>query len=141
MTYSDKTILIVDDDMMLRSTLRKILHKRMGVTAVEAGDPMEAFEILKTLSPDAIILDIQMPYMNGLTVLENLRRIPATRDIPVLACTGMTHKNIVAGLLKMNINAIIAKPFNSDTVVEKLRLILEYSNGDNEVQNEISTVE
>lgn len=141
MTYSDKTILIVDDDTMLRSTLRKILHKRMGVTVVEAGDPMEAFEILKTLSPDAIILDIQMPYMNGLTVLENLRRIPATRDIPVLACTGMTHKNIVAGLLKMNINAIIAKPFNSDTVVEKLRLILEYSGGDNEVQNEISTAE
>lgn len=141
MTYSDKTILIVDDDTILRSTLRKIIHKRMGVTVVEAGNPMEAFETLKTLTPDAIILDIQMPYMNGLTVMEHLRRIPATKDIPVLACTGLTHKNIIGELLKMNINDIIAKPFNSDTVVEKLRIILEYSGGNKEVQNETPTAE
>jgi CheY-like chemotaxis protein len=138
MTYSDKTILIVDDDTILRSTLRKIIHKRMGVTVVEAGNPKEAFEMLKTLRPDAIILDIQMPYMNGLTVMEHLRRIPATRNIPVLACTGLTHKNIISELLKMNINDIIAKPFNSDTVVDKLRLILEeYSDGSKEVPNEV----
>ncbi len=97
----------------------------MGINVIEAGNPVEAFEILKTVTPDAIILDLQMPYMNGLTVMEHLRRIPATKDIPVLACTGMTHKNIVTELLKLNISGIIAKPFNSDTVIEKLRIIFD----------------
>ncbi len=125
MLYPDKTVLIVDDDSILRSTLRKIISKRMGISVIEAGNPVEAFEILKTVTPHAIILDLQMPYMNGLTVMEHLRRIPATRDIPVLACTGMTHKNIVTELLKLNISGIIAKPFNSDTVIDKLRTIFD----------------
>lgn len=125
MLYPDKTVLIVDDDTILRNTLQKIISKRMGVSVIEAGNPVEAFEILKTVTPHAMILDLQMPYMNGLTVMEHLRRIPATKDIPVLACTGMTHKNIVTELLKLNISGIIAKPFNSDTVIEKLRAIFD----------------
>lgn len=142
MTYSDKTILIVDDDTMLRGTLKKIIGKRMGINVIEAGNPMEAFETLKTLTPDAIILDIQMPYMNGLTVMEHLRRIPATKDIPVLACTGLTHKNIVAELLRMNINGIIAKPFNSDTVVDKLRSILNVDgDGDSDTGSNVQAAE
>lgn len=130
--YQNKTVLIVDDDTILRSTLRKIINKRMGVGVLEAGNPVEAFEILKSTTPDAIILDLQMPYMNGLTVIEHLRRIPATKDIPVLACTGMTHKGVVTELLKLNISGIIAKPFSSDTVIEKLTSIFDVSADDND---------
>lgn len=59
--YSGKTILIVDDDAILRSTLNRIPRNSMGVTIVEAPTPKEAFELLKTVIPDAIILDMQMP--------------------------------------------------------------------------------
>lgn len=127
--YSGKTVLIVDDDDIIRSTLHNILQRSMGVTVVEAPTPKEAFEFLRTATPDAIILDMQMPYMDGLTVVEHLRRIPKTRNIPILACTGLTHKDVVTGLIRLHIDDIIAKPFQSNVIIEKLSTILEKGHG------------
>lgn len=126
-TYSDKTVLIVDDDATFRNALHRILRKQLDVKVVEAPSPKEAFEFLKTTIPDAIILDMQMPYMNGVTVTEHLRKIPTTKHIPILACTGLTHISIVAELIRLHIDDIIAKPFQSAIVVEKLRAIFERS--------------
>ena len=71
------TILIVDDDEAVRSTLTRILEKNREFTVVgEAGDGSEALELARTLSPDLILMDLAMPRVNG---LEATRSIKAER--------------------------------------------------------------
>jgi CheY-like chemotaxis protein len=82
-----KTVLIVDDCADLIQSAREVLEPR-GLEVVQATNPFAAVREATLSPPDVIVLDLNMPGMDGLEVLRHLKRIPETRDIPVIAFTG-----------------------------------------------------
>src|SRR5215475_13791310 len=80
-------VLIVDDSPTIVAMLRKFLQ-RNGYMTLEAGDAEKGIEVARDERPDLIFLDIVLPGMNGFAALRQLRREPATREIPVIMISG-----------------------------------------------------
>ena len=81
-----KKILAVDDEKHIVRLVQANLE-RAGYQVVTANDGKEALQKVAEENPDLVVLDVMMPYMDGFEVLQNLRRNPSTRDIPVVMLT------------------------------------------------------
>ncbi len=117
-------ILIVDDNKAFRTYLRTILEKKLKLSVHEASDPREAFDFLKTKIPSLIVLDMEMPYMDGLTALRILRQEPLTKNIPVVACTVLTNKELIVELAELHITDYILKDNTPDNILKKFEKII-----------------
>lgn len=105
-----KKVLIVDDSATIRQLIRSIIADDTRLLVVgEAADPYEAREKIKTLNPDVLTLDVEMPRMNGLEFLEKLMRL---RPMPVVMVSTETHKGSAAALEALSLGAVecIGKP-------------------------------
>ena len=100
-------VLIVDDDAGVRTVLVRIL-KGAGYTVQEAGDAFQALDLLDLQPPDAALLDIKMPGMDGLGLLENLRQ--RGLDIPVVVLTGHGDEFTARDCLEAGAAAYLTKP-------------------------------
>lgn len=124
-----KTILVIDDDPEIRS----LVDLSLGITAdwrvIEASSGPESVGILQQMKPDAILLDIHMPGIDGLTTLSLIRQEPKNRDIPVLAYTAdptaLDPNNLPEGL-----KGVLLKPFSPDALVERLKELMNPSGSD-----------
>lgn len=118
----NKTILIIDDDNMLRNTLAKGLRND-GFDAITAASGEEGADILSRIKVDAIVLDRMMGGIDGLTMLKNLRG--AGNTTPVLMLTAMTGpENSIDGLLG-GANDYLAKPFQLRELILRLGNIIK----------------
>ncbi len=86
-TPSARRVLIVDDDETFRYVLRQLIGEREGYSFEEAHDGVAALESIRTHAPDLILLDLQMPRMNGFEVMDALRDDERLRAIPIIVCT------------------------------------------------------
>jgi two-component system chemotaxis response regulator CheB len=106
-------VLIVDDSALIREVLSRTLGRDGDIEVVGvAEDPLEAREKIKTLDPDVVTLDIEMPNMNGLQFLDRLMRL---RPLPVVMVSTLTTKGASETLLALELGAVdfVAKP-NAD---------------------------
>jgi two-component system chemotaxis response regulator CheY len=113
-----KTCLVVDDSSVIRKIARRILEE-MNFQIIEAEDGEKALEVCKRELPDAILLDWNMPVMDGYEFLGHLRRLPGGGAPKVVFCTtenGMAH---IARALDAGANEYIMKPFDKDIVAAK----------------------
>lgn len=109
-------LLIVDDQKSVRDVLKQLLADDQHIEVVgEAGDPLEARELIKQLSPDVLTLDVEMPKMDGITFLKNLMRL---RPMPVVMLSTLTSRGASVTLDALEIGAVdfIAKPKIQDIV-------------------------
>jgi len=104
-------VLIVDDIALNRLLLERILQPR-GYEILTAEGGREAVDLAQTHSPDLILMDIQMPGVNGYEALELLRAHEHTSNIPVMAVTGAATENDRSKLDSAGFNAAILKPFD-----------------------------
>lgn len=103
-------VLVVDDSATMRALIRAALGRRSDLTVVgEAGDPLEAREAIRALSPDVITLDVEMPNMNGLEFLERLMRL---KPMPVVMVSTLTQRGAEATLAALELGAVdcVGKP-------------------------------
>ena len=103
-------VLVVDDSALMRDMLSNIIAKDPEiVVAGVARDPYEARDLIRTLDPDVLTLDVEMPNMNGIAFLERLMRL---RPIPVVMVSTLTQKGADVTLLALELGAVdfIAKP-------------------------------
>jgi two-component system chemotaxis response regulator CheB len=103
-------VLIVDDSALIREVLSRTLGREGDISVVGvAVDPIEAREKIKTLSPDVVTLDIEMPNMNGLAFLDKLMRL---HPLPVVMVSTLTTKGASETLLALELGAVdfVAKP-------------------------------
>jgi len=116
--------LIVDDSRAIRSILGKILIKN-GFEVFQAGNGVEALEALATEASDISLLcaDYNMPEMNGIELLQNMRAIPSFASIPVLMITTETHMASMQAAFAAGANEYVMKPFTADMIVDKLRML------------------
>lgn len=107
-------VLIVDDSATMRGLIRSVLSADPEISVIgEAGDAMEARGAIKSLNPDVITLDVEMPNMNGLEFLE---KIMTLRPMPVIMVSTLTHRGAQATLSALEIGAFdcIGKPSVTD---------------------------
>ncbi|MGB1361114.1 MAG: response regulator transcription factor [Alphaproteobacteria bacterium] len=117
-------ILVVDDDNQIRELLKEFLQKQ-GWHISTASNPEEARQVLTTVQPDLIILDVMMPNETGFEFLEKLRK---TNDVAVLMLTAkMELDDKVEGLLK-GADDYLTKPFEPDELLLRVKAILRRVN-------------
>lgn len=104
------TILVCDDDPSLRELVRAVLgpHYRF----VEAADGAEALELTRELRPDLIVLDVMLPGLSGIEVLEAIRGDAELRDLKVVVITAWSHAEMEAQVA--GADRFVSKPFDPD---------------------------
>ena len=125
MDYSDMTVLIVDDDINFRFFLKKTMQLNFKVNIVEAGNPQVAFNYLNYNMPSMIILDLEMPVMDGFTALKTIRNNQLTKDIPVIICSALSEKELILKLSEHRISDYIIKTSTIEVITEKIKKVLD----------------
>jgi two-component system, chemotaxis family, chemotaxis protein CheY len=113
-----RTCLVVDDSRVVRKVARRILEAH-GFIVAEAGDGKEALESCRASMPDCVLLDWNMPVMDGYEFLGNLRRMPGGDTPKVVFCTTENGIDHIARALEAGANEYIMKPFDKDIVAAK----------------------
>jgi two-component system, chemotaxis family, chemotaxis protein CheY len=115
-----KTCLVVDDSSVIRKIARRILEE-MNFHIIEAEDGEKALEICKCGLPDAVLLDWNMPVMDGYEFLRSLRQLPDGDRPKVVFCTTENGMDHIARALDAGANEYIMKPFDKDIVAAKFQ--------------------
>jgi two-component system chemotaxis response regulator CheY len=116
-----KKVLIVDDSEIVRQQLGRALTEA-GLSVVEAGDGVDGLERLGEYADiSLLILDINMPRMNGLEMLDALKRNPKTALLPVLVLTTEAQHSMVARAKQAGAKAWLIKPVKMDRFVEVVK--------------------
>jgi CheY-like chemotaxis protein len=119
-----KTILVVDDNDVDRKIISRIVEK-MGIRAVTAINGQEGLQKALQEAPDMIILDCEMPVMNGQEMCKRLQDDHKTENIPVLFLTSInTPKNII-DCFEVDAANFLSKPVNSKILSNQIAIILE----------------
>ena len=115
-----KTCLVVDDSGVVRKVARRIVEG-MEFQVIEAEDGSKALDVCKQALPDAVLLDWNMPVMDGLEFLTHLRSLPGG-DVPkVVFCTTENGMDHISRALAAGANEYIMKPFDKDIVASKFQ--------------------
>lgn len=114
-----KTCLIVDDSRIIRKVARRIIED-LGFEVDEAADGAEALTYCMGLMPQVVLLDWQMPVMDGLSFLRRLRDLPGGRVPKVLFCTIETRADRIAEALSAGADDYVMKPFDGEILHSKL---------------------
>jgi len=119
-----KKILIVEDHAEVREPLARLLRHE-GFDARRAANGSEALALLASETPDLILLDMIMPKMDGLTLLELIRRDVRWENIPVLVVTGVIEGSTLARARQLKVAGILFKPkFTVEELLLKIREIV-----------------
>ncbi|MFB3901897.1 MAG: response regulator [Acidobacteriota bacterium] len=119
-------VLTVDDSRMIRTLVRKYLSS-FPLNIIEAADGKQALEQVRAERPDLVILDINMPVMDGAAVLRELRRDPELKEVRVLMLTAESSERMVLEVIKLGISDYIVKPFQQELLLRKVAKILQLS--------------
>lgn len=119
-----KKILIVDDDDKSRRVFRLLLREA-GYATIEAADGESAIRLARERLPDLVLMDIQMPVVDGILVARMLKADETTKNIPVIAVTSYTFHGNEEMLLGEGFVAVIAKPLNPRVLITLVRAILD----------------
>ena len=105
-------VLIVDDNP-LNSKLTKLLLRKNGYVVQTAANAEEALEVLKTFEPHLILMDLQLPDMDGFQLTRRLKRDPAMRDVVIVALTAYAMKGDEQRAVEAGCDGYIAKPIDT----------------------------
>ena len=122
-----KCILIVDDEADVREVTQLGLEMGTNWTVLTASSGVEAIAIATEEHPDAILLDLMMPDMDGRATLKQLKAIEATQDIPVIMVTAKAQQSNLQDFQDLEVAAIMAKPFRPLKLAAEITRILQWS--------------
>jgi len=112
-------VMLIDDDEVCLAVGREILESSYTLYPVQSGE--QAFQILKKVTPDLILLDIEMPDMDGYAVLKKLKQEDATKDIPVIFITSRSNPGDELDGLCLGAIDFITKPFSPLLLVQRIK--------------------
>jgi two-component system cell cycle response regulator DivK len=121
---SKGTILYVEDNADNRTLVRRILFSE-NYGLLEASDAYHALEILKTNKPDLILMDINMPDMDGYTLTAKIRSMPGFEHIPILALTANVMRGDKEKTLQAGCDGYIQKPLDFDELLGQIEKFLQ----------------
>ncbi|HVS36709.1 MAG TPA: response regulator [Gemmataceae bacterium] len=114
--------LVIDDSRVMRGILRRFLAP-CGFEVVEAGDGRQGMEQLRLAAPDLVLVDWNMPEMDGLSFIRAVRAVPACAGLRLLMITTENETHRVAEALEAGASEYLMKPFTREALLEKLDLL------------------
>jgi CheY-like chemotaxis protein len=118
-------VLVCDDDRSTRFVVKRILTQQFGLVVTECSDGLEAMQALARGRFHLMLLDIELPTMSGIEVLELMRESPATKDLPVVVLSNVRDGDAIKYLLKLGVSDYLLKPPRTDRLVEKVQRLLQ----------------
>lgn len=123
---SHPTVIVADDDASTRAIVQRVL-KNSGFVCHAAGDGSEALEMTRTLHPDVVILDVNMPALDGFEVLSRIKDNPDTKAIPVLLLTSRQQETDVLRGFALEAADYVIKPFNPMELTARVSRLIRNS--------------
>lgn len=119
-------ILLVEDEPVMRDLILLAFTQQFNqdfqIRSVKNG--LEALEIIRQETPSLVILDILLPQLNGLQLIQRLRDEQLLQDIQIIIISGLGFKEIVQQALESGVRDFLVKPFKIDILVERARVLL-----------------
>jgi len=122
--YSKYTVLIVDD-IPVNIILLKTMLARTNVKILTAVNGQEALDLVRSLKPQVVLLDIQMPVMNGLEVLKEIKSDPKLKDIAVIMVSAYTSAEDIEQSMNLGASGFIKKPVIMDILLSNVTAELD----------------
>ena len=120
---SEKTIMIVDDSITIRKVTSRMLE-RNGINVVMAKDGVDATNSLLETIPDLMLLDIEMPRMDGFELATYMRNDDRLKDIPIIMITSRTGEKHKEKAFSIGVNAFLGKPYQEEELMKNINEIL-----------------
>ena len=122
----DKRILLIDDEETIQEVVQVGIEIEAGWQVAIASSGSEGINLAQTQQPDAILLDVMMPDMDGISTLSRLKANTKTHAIPVIFLTAKTQTTEKERLQTLGVVDVITKPFNSMTLASQIAKILQW---------------
>ncbi|HEY7773300.1 MAG TPA: Hpt domain-containing protein [Marinagarivorans sp.] len=119
-----KTVMVVDDSVTVRKVTTRFLE-REGFNVITAKDGVDALQVLQTRTPDIMLLDIEMPRMDGFEVAKNMRTSEEWAHIPIVMITSRTGDKHREHALSIGVNHYLGKPYQEELLLESINELLE----------------
>ncbi len=123
-TERERPLVLVAEDMGLQVRLMRLHLERAGCDVIAVGDGVQALARCEADMPDLIMLDVDMPGLNGFQVLDKLRRSDSTRHIPIIMLTAHAKDEPLFAEWAGSADLFMTKPFTPDTMVADVKRIL-----------------
>lgn len=117
------SILVVDDSVSIRQSIRFVLEQS-GYTVFEAADGVEGLKQLGAQKVNLVITDVNMPNMDGLTMVKKIRETEGIKFLPILVLTTESQGSVVEEGKKAGATGWIVKPFNNEKLIETIKKII-----------------
>jgi chemosensory pili system protein ChpA (sensor histidine kinase/response regulator) len=116
---AEPLIMVVDDSLTVRKITSRMLI-RAGYQVVTATDGVDALEKLEEFTPDVMLLDIEMPRMDGFALARELRRDPKTQNLPIIMITSRTADKHRDYAMQLGVNTYLGKPYQEDELLQNI---------------------
>ncbi len=116
--------LVVDDSITMRRVTQRLLE-RNNIRVITAKDGVEAVGVLRDHRPDIILLDIEMPRMDGYEFATHVRNNPETVDTPIIMITSRVSENHKARAIELGVNDYLGKPYQEDVLLKAVRQLID----------------
>ena len=126
-TSENPVILYIEDNPDNRKLVSRVLNAE-GFTVFSAEDAPEGFTILQTQTPDIILMDIQLPGIDGYTMTTELRKKEQLNKVPIVALTANVMSDDEQKSLQAGCNGFILKPINVDKLPDQVRSYIQNAN-------------
>jgi len=123
----NRTLLLIDDDDDVREIAQLALELGAGWTVLSASSGAEGVALARVRAPEAILLDVMMPAMDGPATLAELRADDRTRHIPVVFLTAKMRPAERDRLAKLRVAGVLSKPFDPIALADDVRSVLGWS--------------
>jgi len=124
-------ILCVEDNLRNRVLLKRILEYQ-GYEVQEAEDALHALEVVQNLTPDLILMDINMPEVDGFTLTQKLRENSALANVPIIAITANVMKGDRERTLEAGCDGYLEKPIDIDKLISQVKFFLNKGGENND---------
>ncbi|HIL82099.1 MAG TPA: response regulator, partial [Pseudomonadales bacterium] len=118
-----RTVMIVDDSVTVRKVTSRLME-RQGFAVATAKDGVDAMNQLQTIRPDVVLLDIEMPRMDGFEVLRSVRRDENLKDLPVIMITSRTGEKHKQQAMELGVNQYLGKPFQEAKLLATIEEVI-----------------
>ncbi len=120
----EKLVMVVDDSVTVRKVTGRFLE-REGYRVITAKDGAEALLTLQDHLPDVMLLDIEMPRMDGFEVASNMRSSTRLKDIPIIMITSRTGEKHRERAFNIGVDKYMGKPYQEELLLNNIRELLE----------------
>lgn len=114
----NKPLLLLVEDEQDTASLVKLIMEGKGYEVLHAADGSEALDKIALMPPPSLVLlDIQLPDVDGVTILETIRATPDWQNVPVIMLTAVSDEQRIRKVLSLNVQGYVLKPFKRETLV------------------------